>query len=55
MAIWFKEFPLSYAQERGRGTLIEQPASSFSRPVRITARPWQRSLWSRAPRGAGRS
>ena len=23
MAIWFKEFPLSYAQERGRGTLIE--------------------------------
>ena len=23
MAIWFKEFPLRYAQERGRGTLIE--------------------------------
>ena len=23
MAIWFKEFPLGYAQERGRGTLIE--------------------------------
>ena len=23
MAIWFKEFPLSYAQERGRGTMIE--------------------------------
>ena len=23
MAIWFKEFPLSHAQERGRGTLIE--------------------------------
>jgi len=23
MAIWFKEFPLSYAQELGRGTLIE--------------------------------
>ena len=23
MAIWFKEFPLSYAQKRGRGTLIE--------------------------------
>jgi 1,4-dihydroxy-2-naphthoyl-CoA hydrolase len=23
MAIWFQEFPLPYAQERGRGTLIE--------------------------------
>ena len=23
MAIWFKEFPSSYAQERRRGTLIE--------------------------------
>jgi hypothetical protein len=23
MSIWFKEFPLRYAQERGRGTLSE--------------------------------
>jgi hypothetical protein len=37
MAIWFKEFPLGYAQERGRETLIEPSASSFSRAVRITS------------------
>jgi 1,4-dihydroxy-2-naphthoyl-CoA hydrolase len=24
MAIWFKDFPISYAQERGRGTAIER-------------------------------
>jgi hypothetical protein len=55
MAIWFKEFPLSYAQERGRGTLIEHLGIELLEAGEDYRSAWQRALWSRAPRGAGRS